>query len=260
MALPYITPLTPVELREAGIPEPWAFGLQDRVRFNEIDMLGHVNKFSDYCYDWEELIKFGRENECTTPYVLFAHSMGGAIGLKALFDREDVSCAIFSAPLWGLYIEGWRRKILKIYIDTIGRLAEGTKRLPTMPDRNASIIDGFEGNNLTNNLEEFRFRKEQLTRHPDLELAGPTIRWVVEAVRTCAANNRRKDPGVPMLCLLGANETIVSNRTCKRQAKKWSSLNCIEYADAQHELLIETPDTQKKLWSDIESFLSSHVG
>ena len=43
MTTPYLTPLGPEDLREAGIPAPWGFGLSDRVRFGEIDVLGHVN-------------------------------------------------------------------------------------------------------------------------------------------------------------------------------------------------------------------------
>jgi acyl-CoA thioester hydrolase len=41
--LRYHTPLDAADLRRLGIPEPWAFGLADRVRFGEIDALGHVN-------------------------------------------------------------------------------------------------------------------------------------------------------------------------------------------------------------------------
>lgn len=39
----FLTPLGPQDLRNANIPEPWTYGLQDRVRFGEIDVLGHVN-------------------------------------------------------------------------------------------------------------------------------------------------------------------------------------------------------------------------
>ncbi len=38
-----LTPLGPDELRDAGIPAPWAFGMADRVRFHELDGLNHVN-------------------------------------------------------------------------------------------------------------------------------------------------------------------------------------------------------------------------
>ncbi len=41
--LPYHTPLDAPALRALGIPEPWGFGLADRVRFGELDALGHVN-------------------------------------------------------------------------------------------------------------------------------------------------------------------------------------------------------------------------
>ncbi|MFW5654358.1 MAG: acyl-CoA thioesterase [Roseicyclus sp.] len=41
--LRYHTPLDADGLRALGIPEPWGFGLADRVRFAEIDALGHVN-------------------------------------------------------------------------------------------------------------------------------------------------------------------------------------------------------------------------
>jgi acyl-CoA thioester hydrolase len=41
--LTYHTPIDAPDLRALGIPEPWSFGLADRVRFAEIDALGHVN-------------------------------------------------------------------------------------------------------------------------------------------------------------------------------------------------------------------------
>lgn len=40
---PYLTPLNSDDLRSAGIPAPWTFGIQDTVRYGEIDMLQHVN-------------------------------------------------------------------------------------------------------------------------------------------------------------------------------------------------------------------------
>ncbi len=41
--LPFLTPLDAAQLRAAGLPEPWSYGFADRVRFGEIDVLGHVN-------------------------------------------------------------------------------------------------------------------------------------------------------------------------------------------------------------------------
>lgn len=43
MELPFLTPLSTEQLRNAQVPSPWTFGLADRVRFGELDVLGHVN-------------------------------------------------------------------------------------------------------------------------------------------------------------------------------------------------------------------------
>ncbi len=40
---PFLTPLDAARLRAANIPDPWTFGLADRVRFGELDALNHVN-------------------------------------------------------------------------------------------------------------------------------------------------------------------------------------------------------------------------
>jgi acyl-CoA thioester hydrolase len=51
----YLTPLTRAELDVAGIPAAWPFGLRDRVRFSEIDALGHVNHTA--CLRWFESLR-----------------------------------------------------------------------------------------------------------------------------------------------------------------------------------------------------------
>lgn len=43
MTLRYHTPLTAEEQVAAGLPAPWPFAIADRVRWGELDQLGHVN-------------------------------------------------------------------------------------------------------------------------------------------------------------------------------------------------------------------------
>ncbi len=40
---PFNTPLLEPDLRAAGVPAPWTFGVADKTRFGELDVLGHVN-------------------------------------------------------------------------------------------------------------------------------------------------------------------------------------------------------------------------
>ncbi len=41
--IPFLTSLTDAQQTAAGLPDPWPFAMADRVRFGEIDLLGHVN-------------------------------------------------------------------------------------------------------------------------------------------------------------------------------------------------------------------------
>ena len=54
---PFLTPLNAAALRTLGIPEPWTYGQADRVRFYEIDALGHVNNTA--YLRWFETVRVG---------------------------------------------------------------------------------------------------------------------------------------------------------------------------------------------------------
>lgn len=43
MTVPFHTPLDADQQRSFGITDPWPLAMADKVRFGEIDMLGHVN-------------------------------------------------------------------------------------------------------------------------------------------------------------------------------------------------------------------------
>ena len=53
----YLHPLPADTLRAEGIPEPWTFGQADRVRFYELDALGHVNNTA--YLRWFETVRVG---------------------------------------------------------------------------------------------------------------------------------------------------------------------------------------------------------
>jgi acyl-CoA thioester hydrolase len=55
VTLPFLTPLNITQLRSADIPEPWAYGVADKVRFGELDALGHVNNVA--YMSWFEVVR-----------------------------------------------------------------------------------------------------------------------------------------------------------------------------------------------------------
>ena len=53
----FLKPLIAPDLRDLGIPEPWTYGQADRVRFYELDALGHVNNTA--YLRWFETVRVG---------------------------------------------------------------------------------------------------------------------------------------------------------------------------------------------------------
>jgi lysophospholipase len=69
-------------------------GLADRPQHRR-DM-GHVVSFDEYRQDVAAFRQALDGSTCPAPYHLIAHSMGGAIGLRALHDGLPVQAAAFS--------------------------------------------------------------------------------------------------------------------------------------------------------------------
>lgn len=55
MDLPFLTPIAPDQIADAGVPGRWSYGVRDRVRFAEIDQLNHVNNVA--YLQWFEMIR-----------------------------------------------------------------------------------------------------------------------------------------------------------------------------------------------------------
>ena len=92
MSFPYLTPLTEDQLRTQGVPAPWAFGMADRVRFGEIDVLGHVNNAA--YLRWFENLRihyleaYGVADFSGTPPKIVLRSIG--LEFKAEVKMNDV--------------------------------------------------------------------------------------------------------------------------------------------------------------------------
>lgn len=232
-------------------------GLSDRM--SDRPTLGHVDNFKDYQSDVAELLKFVEDQQLPSNFILLAHSMGGAIGLRAIQGGLKVSHAIFSAPMWDIAVNNIGDRVVKLYANSIGQFMQRGRLVPSKQLRNASFTTEYEGNNLTNNTEEYEIRAEQLAAHPNLEVGGPSIGWVSEALADTRKLRKKPLPEIPTLCILGTGESIVSQRAIRDMMARWETGELIEFDGAQHELLIETPDVTARIWDKIDQLLASDV-
>ena len=229
-------------------------GLAERLLDNPL--IGHVNHFTDYQKDVAALLRAARELNLPRPFYLLAHSMGGAIGLRATMEGLPVQAVAFSGPMWGIKIAphlqpmAWTLSHLMPHIGQGHRLPPGTKI------EHHVLTDGFEGNLLTRDRRQFDIMYEQLTAHPELALGGPSFVWLREALLETRQLARRPSPSLPCVTFLGSNERIVDVARIHQRMSGWKNGNLELVPDGEHEVLMDAPDVSGPIFDRIAAHFS----
>lgn len=214
-------------------------GLADRML--DDPSIGHVEKFPDYQMDvaaYEQIVRA----QLPGPYMLLGHSMGGAIGLRALLQGIDVRAAAFSAPMWGIAMPPLQKPFNHALSFLMQKTGFGAQRAPTTPVEAYVLESPFEGNTLTGDPADWDYMKRQLEAVPGLRLGGPSIHWLREAIAECRWLLSRTPRDLPILTGMGSNEAIVSKSAIRQRMSLWPRGEFLEIAGAQHELLMELPE------------------
>jgi len=229
-------------------------GLADRLLDDR--RIGHVEHFPDYQKDIAAALRVARELDLPRPFHLLAHSMGGAIGLRAVMEGLPVQSCAFCAPMWGIYMPSWRRPVATATAYIGSMLGLGNHLMPSTKIDNYVLIQDFEGNLLTTDPDMYQMLQAHLQAHPELGLGGPSIRWMREALsegRTLAA---RASPDIACLTFLGSLEGIVDPSVIQQRMANWPRGELALVDAAHHEKLIETPAIRADVFDRIEALFS----
>lgn len=220
--------------------------------------VGHVAAFADYQRDVAALGEAADALGLPGPRHLLAHSMGGAIGLRALLEGLPVASAAFSAPMWGIVMATGLRPVARALSWASRPLGLGSRYAPgTGPARYVDAAP-FEGNLLTNDREAYAWMRRQVTGHPELALGGPSLQWLHEALVEEVALFGRPSPAVPCLCGLGSEEGIVSATVIRERMGRWPGGRLLEVAGARHELMMEAGPMRDAFLGALGEHLEAH--
>lgn len=229
-------------------------GLADRPQHRR-DM-GHVVSFDEYREDVAATRAVLEALEVPRPWLLIGHSMGGAIGLRALHDGLAVGSAAFTAPMWGIAMSPFMRTIAGVVMGLAGPLGLDKSFAPTTGPAKAME---FEDNPLTSDRDQFDYMSRQVATHPELALGGPSIRWVQAALRETEALLEMPAPPVPALTLLGARERIVEPGAIRQRMEDWPGGRLEVIEGAEHEVLMEAPALRGPAIAAILAWFAEHA-
>ncbi|WP_068112406.1 alpha/beta fold hydrolase [Tropicimonas marinistellae] len=217
-------------------------GLSDRLL--DDPATGHVAAFADYQIDVAALLDFAQVEGLPAPYFLLAHSMGGAIGLRALHDALPVAAAAFSAPMWDVALPANSRPLVHMIALTARTFGQGNRYMPSTDSTSYVREAPFANNTLTTDPEMFAWMQRQLAAAPGFALGGPSIDWLDDALREGRVLTRMKPPDLPCLTWMGSNERIVGKEAIRRLMGRWPGGVLTEVPGAEHELMMEVPATR----------------
>jgi lysophospholipase len=214
-------------------------GLSDR--FLPDRRTGHVHRFEDYQHDVAALLQAASALCLPRPWHLVAHSMGGAIGLRACRSGLPVASAVFSGPMWGIRLGPLMRAAAWAVASAARPLGLSGRIVPTASEADDILAIPFEDNVLTTDPEMYAWMQAQNRAYPDLALGPPSLGWLYEALRECRALARGTLPRLPALCVVGAREQIVDIDAIRRRMASWPGGRLLIEPGAEHEVMMEAP-------------------
>ena len=198
------------------------------------------------------------------PVIFIGHSMGAHIGLRYLHDNPQgfIRAAAFSAPMVRIaqfesypgfvsrFATACMMMLSKSYVrgreagmEELRKIAPGEGVYSSDPERDA--------------LHRLWFEKS-----PDLEVKGPTYKWLYEAVKSSSILEKKsflKKIATPVMMGLAERDAIVSNKALRRAASAIPDAELLELSDAKHEILMEVNDIRDRFLASFDGFIQRHV-
>ncbi len=233
-------------------------GASDRLIANRA--AGHVGDFLDYQRDVSAFIEAAEALALPRPWHLLAHSMGGAIGLRALHRGLAVRSASFSAPMWGIALgrlpQGLAAPLARQVAALACRLGLRERQLPGGGAADPAPPDAqFASNLLTTDRGWWDWMEGLNAALPDQVVTSPTFGWVRAALIECRALSRLPMPGLPALISVSGAERIVSATAIRAGAARWPGARLLDLPGARHEALFEKPEGREALLAAVEAMI-----
>lgn len=214
---------------------------------------GHVHHFSDFVDDFAAFVRDvekqtqSAQGQALNQYLL-AHSMGGAIAALYLARYpHQVKAAVLCSPMFGIQTSFIPHSVA-VGITTLGATLNQWL-MPNKPWYFIGMSDyvevPFSENQLSHSQARYSSFREQYKLHPEVQLGGPTFRWLSQALKAARqAINEAADIHIPVLVVQGGADEVVEGKAQREfvcaLSHPYSQLMVVE--GGRHELLIESDE------------------
>ena len=231
-------------------------GLADRLLPDP--RIGHVRHFKDYQHDVRAVLDMARKLDLPRPWYLIGHSMGGAIGLRAVMDGiPEVHACAFTGPMWGIRMNPVLRPIAWGLYYASGWTGQDHRLSPSTRAESYVLAEPFESNGLTTDPDVYAMMQRQVSADPGLVLGGPSLRWLGEALGEAEALARRPSPDLPCITFVGSDEAIVEIDAMRTRMNAWPGGRLEIMPESRHEVLMERAEIREAVVAQIAELFTA---
>lgn len=185
------------------------------------------------------------------PYVALAHSMGGAIALSAIANKQiKVEAAAFCAPMWGLKTKFLGMRYLVWAMRATGKSQDYAQQ--------PGPAETFETNIVTYDKRRWEIHKALIETSPALDLGPVTWGWLSASLTIISKFGKPKylkDVDIPIFVASAEEEKLVDNSSHEHIAKRLPDCEHVTVEGAMHEILMETDERRAEFWAGFQRLL-----
>ena len=218
---------------------------------------GYVRNFTNYITDLEAIMEQVVLPDCPPPIFALAHSMGGAVVIRACHDGSRwFERVVLSAPMIALppgrltRVAGPLARLMRI----IGRGGAYV----TTGDSAATGTESFIGNVLTSDPVRYARNSAVLEQEPALGLGAPTVAWADAALRQMklfAEAGYSASIRQPILIVAAGRDEVVSTPAIETFGQHLLAGRHLILAGAKHEILQEQDHYRAQFWAAFDAFV-----
>ena len=236
-------------------------GLSDRPLENRQKC--HIEDYAVHALDlgaWLEAVVKPLE---IGPSVVFAHSMGGLIALRALAAQPGrFAAAVLSAPMIEINTDPFPPAAARLLARAACALGYGGSYAFGQGDYHPEVDALFDGNAVSADPVRFGRIHEGYRVNPRLMVGGVTFGWLAASFRAQAALLRPETLGriaTPALLLIAPEDRLIPAAALRRLGAALPACVVREYPEARHDLLSEGDPQRRLVWEDIDRFINHRL-
>lgn len=219
----------------------------------------YVDDFYDYIEDFKTYMdQVVTVRSMSKKYLLFAHSMGGAIGTLFLETYPDYfQAAVLSAPMMEMQYGNFPRSVAKL-LGLWAKVMHWQERyLPGHGDYDGS--DDFE-NSAAMSRGRYDYVYHAREKTPEYQMGGATYGWTNAAMKSSEEIQRHVgNIHIPILLFQAGQDTFVQPEAQDWFVEHSEQTRIIRFPESKHEIFNATDKIRNEFFDNIFTFFEEHA-